>query len=102
MRLNETGTYTLVVVDGGLDQEYDYMLSLTKVAAGVNIREAGDGPEAIVPGQVTSGHIGLLDMDTFTFSGTSNDVITVALLRAPTSSVTLISIFTTLPAKRCC
>ena len=81
VHLNETGVYTLLVVDGGLDQAYDYLLSLTRVVGGGNLREAGDGAEAIAPGQITSGHLGLLDMDTFTFSAASNDVITVALLR---------------------
>jgi hypothetical protein len=80
-RLTKTGSYTFVVIESGLTLSYDYQLSLTKVAGGVNLREAGDGAEAIVPGQITSGHISPADMDTYTFTGTSNDVITVTLLR---------------------
>jgi len=45
----------------------------------VNQREPGDDPEAMVPGQITSGHIGLADYDTYTFTATSNDVGFVAL-----------------------
>jgi hypothetical protein len=35
----------------------------------------------MVPGQITSGHISPADGDTFTFTGTSNDVVTAALVR---------------------
>src|SRR5438093_1586646 len=67
-RLTKAGSYTLVVIDSSLTFSYDYLLSFSQVAGGVNQREPGDGAEAIVPGQITSGHIGPADMDTFTFT----------------------------------
>src|SRR2546422_345853 len=77
--LSKSGTYTIGVIDGGLDEAYDYLLSLTVLGAN-NLREPGDGAEALVPGQITSGHISPADYDTFTFTANSNDVIYVTLL----------------------
>src|SRR5204863_2711999 len=39
-RLTRTGTYTFVVVEDSWAGTYDYLLSLTKVAGGVNRSEA--------------------------------------------------------------
>jgi hypothetical protein len=81
LRLTQSGTYTLMVIANDWANSFDYLLSLTKVAGGVNQREAGDGAEVILPGQITSGHISPADMDTYTFIGASNDVIYATFLR---------------------
>jgi hypothetical protein len=79
--LNRSGTYTFAVIDRALTGTFGYRLSLTFDRCGVNEREPGDGAETIVPGQITGGHIGPADMDTYCLTANSNDVISVALLR---------------------
>jgi hypothetical protein len=80
LRLTRTGKYTFLVIDGARTDTFDYLLSLTKVFGGGNLREAGDAAETIVPGQISAGRITAADMDTFTFTAASNDVISAALV----------------------
>src|SRR2546425_5684 len=81
LRLTTTGTYTVGIVDDGLNESFDYLITFNLAAGGVNQREAGDGPEALLPGQTSYGHISPSDYDTFTFSASSNDVIYLTGLR---------------------
>ena len=81
LRLTNTGTYTAEVVEKNLTLTFKYLLNLTAIAGGVNLREAGDGGEAIVPGTNTSGHLSAADMDTYTFTASSNDVVDITLVR---------------------
>jgi hypothetical protein len=81
LRLPQTGTYTVGIVDGGLNEAFDYLLTINLAGGGVNQRESDDGPEALLPGQTRSGHIYPSDYDTFTFSASSNDVIYLTVLR---------------------
>src|SRR5438093_673515 len=46
-----------------------------------NLAGEGNAPEPIAFGQISGGHIGLADLDTYTFTAASNDVISVAQLR---------------------
>src|SRR5437773_597135 len=71
----------MLVRECEINAPFAYLLSLTKLAGGVNQREAGDDPEPILPGQISRGQIGLADMEACTRSGAVTDVITCALLR---------------------
>src|SRR5947199_207535 len=82
LRLTQKGNYTIQVTDCDVfNTTFDYLLSLTKLACGVNQREVADGPEAITFGQITRGTICLGDIDTYGFAGSSNDVIAVGLVK---------------------
>jgi len=79
VRLPMSGVYTL----GLLEQVgvMDYVVSFHLAKGGANQREAGDGPEAIAAGQITGGHIGPADYDSFTFNAASNEVLYLTVLR---------------------
>src|SRR5436309_1591960 len=77
-RLTKTGSFSIVVRACALDYTLSLHDALPIFAAGVNLREAGDAPEPIAFGQISGGHIGLADLDTYTFTAASNDVISVA------------------------
>jgi len=81
LRLLQTGTYTVLISDcDNLNRSYDYLVGFSKLAGGVNQREPGDGPEALVPGLGTSGHLAVADLDIFTFTATSNDAVWLTLV----------------------
>jgi hypothetical protein len=78
--LPKSDTYTVAVTEDGFNYEWDYILSVNLAkGGGANQREPGDGPEAMVPGQITHGHISYADYDTYTFTAASNDVIFLTL-----------------------
>jgi hypothetical protein len=74
-----SGTCTIEVVDDSHTLSFDYLVAVTSIC-GTNIREAGDGAEALIAGQITGGHISITDFDTFTFHGNSNDSVYLTLL----------------------
>jgi hypothetical protein len=80
-RLSQTGAYTLLVLADYFSDSYDYLLTVTRVGCGTNLREPGDDPEPLVPGQVSHGQIALVDVDTYCFSASSNDVVAIGLGR---------------------
>jgi hypothetical protein len=81
LRLTLSGTYTVGVVDDGLNEVFDYLITFNLAKCGTNQREAGDGPESLAPGQLSYGHIEPADYDTFCFDAASNDVIYLTVLR---------------------
>src|SRR5262249_31461267 len=81
LTLPKTGTYLVEVRECELDQTFDYLLSYSVIASGVNHHEEGDDPEPLLPGRISRGSIGVMDQDFFTFNGSVRDVITLALLR---------------------
>ncbi len=80
LRVGKTGTYTVAMLDGGLDESFDYVVSCNLARCGINEREAGDGPEALIAGQFSHGHMEPADYDTFCLDAVSNDVIYVTAL----------------------
>jgi len=81
-RLPATGTYTLMVREVALNQTLGYELSFIKLRCSANLREAGDAPETIQPGQSTGGHIdSVADLDTYCFDAISNELVTISIFR---------------------
>ena len=81
LRLTKSGTYTVSVRDDQGTESFDYLLTFINFNVD-NVIEPGDGNglnETIVAGQRTEGVITFGDLDRFTFTGQSNEVVAVAL-----------------------
>jgi hypothetical protein len=82
LRLGKTGTYTLEVTDcNDFTTTFDYLLRVSKVVCGTNEHDSTDAPEPLTFGRIVSGHIDVADVDLYCFSASSNDVLSVALVR---------------------
>ena len=79
-RLPKTGTYTLVVRDDAITESFSYQLGYFVIGCGANPHDAGDGPEALTPGALSGGQITYMDMDTYCFTGASNDLVNLSLV----------------------
>ena len=79
-RLSKSGTYTLVVRDDTLSESFGYQLGYFVNGCGANPHDPGDGPETLTPGAFSGGQITFMDMDTYCFTGASNDLVNLSLM----------------------
>ena len=75
-KLNETGTYTILVSDYGLDGAGTYSITFQKIPGAVSSAGDPDGG-LIASGQTMSGTIVASDMDAFQFSGNAGDTVII-------------------------
>src|SRR6266853_6281165 len=81
-KLTKTGTYTILCRDDVGDETYPYSLTLAKIPGGSNLTDPGDAAGTILPGQTLSNSFALsADIDTFTFAGSSNDAVTIFMVK---------------------
>lgn len=79
--LPSTDTYFAMVVSGGIVGAYDYSLTVSKYAVGVNERENNDSPEALTFGRPALGSITNGDLDLYSFTANEGDVVAPLLTR---------------------
>jgi len=77
-RLMKDGIYTVAVLDNGLDESFDYNLSLIK-NPGPNASDAGDGPYLMEPYETKQAQITPGDLDAFAFHAIAGDTLTIRL-----------------------
>jgi hypothetical protein len=80
-RLTKSGTYTVGVLDNGLNESFGYRITFNIASCGVNLRQTEDGAETLVAGQISGGTLVPADYDTYCFTASSNDVLYLTMLR---------------------
>ena len=69
-----------MVRDDTLSESFGYQLGYFVNGCGANPHDPGDGPETLTPGAFSGGQITFMDMDTYCFTGASNDLVNLSLM----------------------
>jgi hypothetical protein len=79
-RLDQSGSYVVAVIDGGINDSFGYSLCMVKVP-GPNLTDAGEGAYILSPTETRSAHLSPGDLDAFEIKAIAGDTLSVALLR---------------------